>query len=107
MVPRRGVFSASARLGTFIDGKPKRSSTCISPLAMKHLLFRAYTITATTQKDGALWRSHVVISWESGQHKKDLQDEKCFKTRREAEQHAFELGKHWVNNHLQVMQRVP
>jgi hypothetical protein len=33
-----------------------------------------------------------------------LHDEVCFPTEMEAEEHAVELAKHWVNNHLQKMQ---
>src|SRR5262245_43172052 len=31
----------------------------------------------------------------------------CFTTETEAEEHGVELGKHWVNNRIQCMQRFP
>jgi hypothetical protein len=37
----------------------------------------------------------------------DLHDEVCFTTETEAEEHGVELGKHWVNNRIQCMQRFP
>jgi len=49
-----------------------------------------------------VWRGHAIINWDKG--KFDLHDEVCFPTEMEAEEHAVELAKHWVNNHLQRMQ---
>ena len=32
-----------------------------------------------------------------------MHDEVCFTTEMEAEEHAVESGKHWVNNRLQIL----
>jgi len=52
-----------------------------------------------------MWRAHVIITWYAG--KFDLHDEACFTTEMEAKEHAIELGRHWVNNRIQSMQRDP
>jgi hypothetical protein len=44
---------------------------------------------------------------QSDKGKFDLHDEVCFPTEMEAEEHAVELGKHWVNNRIQSTQRLP
>ncbi|HVH90810.1 MAG TPA: hypothetical protein VM783_05410 [Candidatus Acidoferrum sp.] len=49
-----------------------------------------------------MWRSHVIITWYAG--KFEVHDEVTFTTETEAEQHAIQLGKDWVNNRLQSMQ---
>ena len=45
----------------------------------------------------------MTITWYAG--KFDLYDEAYFTTEMEAEKHTVELGKHWVNNRIQSMQR--
>jgi hypothetical protein len=74
---------------------------------VKQILHHGYTVTGTAKKEGRVWRSHVRISWERGRRKIDLNDENCYATRSEAEKYALVLGKHWVNNRIQAMQRVP
>jgi hypothetical protein len=44
----------------------------------------------------------VIITWYAG--KFDLHDEAYFTTAIEAEEHAVELGKHWVNNRIETLQ---
>jgi hypothetical protein len=72
---------------------------------MKHVSYLGYVITVTVKNEKGTWRSHVIITWYAG--KFDLHDEVCFTTEMEAEEHAVELGKHWVNNRIQSMQRDP
>ncbi len=72
---------------------------------MKHVSYLGYVITVTANDEKKMWRSHVIITWYAG--KFDLHDEVCFTTEVEAEEHGVELGKHWVNNHIQSMQRLP
>jgi hypothetical protein len=72
---------------------------------MKHVSYLGYVITVTANNKQGTWRSHVIITWYAG--KFDLYDEVCFTTETGAEEHAIELGKHWVNNRLQSMQRDP
>jgi hypothetical protein len=69
---------------------------------MKHVSYRGYGITATAKKENPTWRSYVIITWYAG--KSEIYDDITFSTESEAEQRALELGKHWVNNHLQSMQ---
>jgi len=69
---------------------------------MKHVIHHGYVITVTTNNEKGVWRGHAIITWDEG--KSDLHDKVCFPTEMEAEEHAAELGKHWVNNHLQRMQ---
>ena len=71
-------------------------------LKMKHVSYNGYVITVTANNEKGTWRSHVIITWYEG--KFDLHDEVCFTTESKAEEHAIELGKHWVNNRLQRMQ---
>jgi hypothetical protein len=70
---------------------------------MTHVSYRDYVITGATTNENGTWRSHVTITWYAG--KFDLHDEVCFTTEMEAQEHAIELGKHWVNNRFQSMQR--
>jgi hypothetical protein len=72
---------------------------------MKQVSYLGYVITATANNEKSMWQSHVIISWHAG--KFSLHDEVCFTTEMEAEEHAGELGKHWVNNRLESMQRDP
>jgi hypothetical protein len=75
---------------------------------MKQIVHHGYTVTATAKKQGRVWRPHARVSWERGRRKLELLDDKnCYRTRTEAEQYALILGKHWVNNRVQAMQRVP
>jgi hypothetical protein len=69
---------------------------------MKHVSYKDYVITIATTNENGTWRSHVTITWYAGEFA--LHDEVCFATEMEAEEHAIELGKHWVNNRLQRMQ---
>jgi hypothetical protein len=69
---------------------------------MKHLIHHGYLVTITANNEKGVWRGYAIINWDKG--KFDLQDEVCFPTEMEAEEHAVELAKHWVNNHLQKMQ---
>ena len=71
---------------------------------MKHVSYLDYVITGTTNNEKNTWRSHVTVSWYAG--KFDLHDEASFTTETEAEEHAIQLGKHWVNNRLQSMQPI-
>ena len=66
---------------------------------MKHVSYLDYVITGTANNEKSTWRSHVIITWYAG--KFDLHDEASFTTETEAEEHAIQLGKHWVNNRLQ------
>ena len=68
---------------------------------MIHVSYKDYVITVTANNENGTWRSHVIISWYAG--KFGSHDEVCFTTKIEAEEHAIELGKHWVNNRLQSM----
>jgi hypothetical protein len=68
---------------------------------MKQVSYRGYVITATAKKESS-WRSHAVITWYAG--KFEIYGDVTFTTEREAKEHAIELGKHWVNNHLQSLQ---
>jgi hypothetical protein len=68
---------------------------------MKHVIHHGYAITVTANNEKRVWRGHAIITWE--ERKFDLHDPVCFPTEIEAEEHAVELGKHWVNNHLQGM----
>jgi len=70
-------------------------------LKMKHVSYNGYVITVTANNEKGTWRSHVIITWYAG--KFDLRDDVCFTTEMEAEEHAVELGKHWVNNRLQIL----
>ena len=72
---------------------------------MKHVSYLGYVITVTAKSENGTWRSHVIITCYAG--KFDLHDEASFTTEMKAEEHAIELGKHWVNNRLQSMQRDP
>jgi hypothetical protein len=72
---------------------------------MKQVSYKNYIIRVANAKDNRRWRSHVTISWYAG--KFDLHDEVYFPTEIEAEEHGVELGKHWVNNRIQYMQRLP
>jgi hypothetical protein len=69
---------------------------------MKQISYVGYVITVTAKSEKSTWRSHVIITWYGG--KVEIYDEVTFTTEREAEDHAIELGKHWVNNRLQSMQ---
>ena len=66
---------------------------------MKHVSYLDYVITGTANNEKSTWRSHVIVSWYAG--KFDLHDEASFITEMEAEEHAIQLGKHWVNDRLQ------
>ena len=70
---------------------------------MKHVSYLSYVITVTANHEKGMWRAHVIITWYAG--KFDLHDEACFTTEMEAKEHAIELGRHWVNNRIQSMQR--
>ena len=72
---------------------------------MKCLSYKDYVIMVANSKENKTWRSHVTVTWHAG--KFDLDDESCFTTEIAAEEHGVELGKHWVNNHVQSMQRLP
>jgi hypothetical protein len=72
---------------------------------MKHLIHHGYLITIAANNEKGVWRGHAIINWDKG--KFDLHDEVCFPTEMEAEEHAVELVKHWVNNRIQSMQRLP
>ena len=72
---------------------------------MKSLSYKDYVIMVANTKENKTWRSHVTVTWYAG--KFDLHDEFCFTTEMEAEEHGVELGKHWVNNRIQRMQRLP
>jgi hypothetical protein len=69
---------------------------------MKQISYVGYVITVTAKSEKGTWRSHVIITWYAG--KFGIYDEVTFPTERDAEEHAIELGKHWVNNRLQSMQ---
>ena len=66
---------------------------------MKHVSYLGYVITVTAHNEKGMWRSHVIVTWYAG--KFDHHDDDCFTTEMEAEEHAIELGKHWVNNRIQ------
>ena len=70
-------------------------------LKMKHVSYNGYVITVTANNEKNTWQSHVIVTWYAG--KFDLHDEVCFTTEMEAEEHAVESGKHWVNNRLQIL----
>jgi hypothetical protein len=69
---------------------------------MRHLIHYGHLITIAPHNENEVWRAHAIIDWDKG--KFDLHDEVCFSTEIEAEEHAVELAKHWVNNHRQKMQ---
>ena len=79
------------------------SACCVLLLKMKHVSYKDFVITVATINENGTWRSHVTITWYAG--KFDLYDEAYFTTEMEAEEHAVELGKHWVNNRIKSMQR--
>jgi hypothetical protein len=66
---------------------------------MKHVSYLGYVITGTAKNEKSIWQSHVIVTWYAG--KFDLHDESSFTTETEAEEHAIQLGKHWVNDRLQ------
>ena len=68
---------------------------------MKQISYVGYVITVTAKSEKSTWRSRATITWYAG--KFEIYDDLTFITEREAEEHAIELGKHWVNNHLQSM----
>jgi hypothetical protein len=68
---------------------------------MKQVSYLGYVITATAKNESS-WRSHAIITWYAG--KFEIYDDVTFTTEREAEEHAIELGKNWVNNRLQSLQ---
>ena len=70
---------------------------------MKSVTYKDYVVTVTTTNQNGTWRSHVTVTWYAGKYV--LHDEVCFTTDMEAQEHAIELGKHWVNNRLQSMQK--
>ena len=72
---------------------------------MKHVSYLGYVITVTAKNENGTWRSHVTITWYAG--KFGLYDDVRFTTEMEAQEHAIELGKHWVNNRIQSMQGDP
>jgi hypothetical protein len=74
---------------------------------MKRIMHHGYTVKATARSEGAMWRSHACISLARGPRIVELQDEERFTTEAEAEDHALAVGKHWVNNRLQRMQKGP
>ena len=80
------------------------SACCVFLLKMKHVSYKDYVITVANANENRTWRSHVTITCYAGTF--DLHDEVCFTTEVEAEEHGVELGKHWVNNHIQSMQRL-
>jgi hypothetical protein len=69
---------------------------------MKHVSYLGYVITVTAKSENGTWRSHVIVTWYAGKYV--LLDEVCFTTDMEAQEHAIELGKHWVNNRIQTLQ---
>ena len=69
---------------------------------MKSVIHHGYVITVTANNEKGVWRGHEIINWDEG--KFDIYDEVCFTIEIDAEGHAVELGKHWVNNLLQRMQ---
>ncbi|HXV84782.1 MAG TPA: hypothetical protein VEG60_33460 [Candidatus Binatia bacterium] len=69
---------------------------------MKHIVYHGYVITVTANNDKSFWRARAIIIWDKG--KFELHGEVGFPTEMEAEENGLELGKHWVNNHLQSMQ---
>jgi hypothetical protein len=69
---------------------------------MKHFSYLGYVITVTAKNENGTWGSHVIIIWYAG--KFDLHNQAYFMTEIEAEEHAVELGKHWVNNRIQTLQ---
>ena len=69
---------------------------------MKHVSYLSYVVTVTANNKKGMWRSHVIITWYAGKFK--VHDEVTFTTETEAEEHAIQLGKDWVNNRLQSIQ---
>jgi hypothetical protein len=69
---------------------------------MKQVIHHGYVITVTTNSEKGVWRAHAIVRWDKG--KFELDGEAGFPTEREAENHALELGKHWVNNQRQRLQ---
>ena len=69
---------------------------------MKHVSYLNYVITVAANNEKGIRRSHVIITWYAG--KFEVHDEVTFTTETEAEEHAIQLGKHWVNNRLQSIQ---
>ena len=78
----------------------------VSPVfPMKRIVHHGYTVKATARSEGVKWRSTACISLARGPRIVELQDEERFTTEAEAEDHALGLGKQWVNNRLQRMQK--
>jgi hypothetical protein len=69
---------------------------------MKHVSYLGHVITGTANNEKSTWRSHVIVTWYAG--KFDLHDEVSFPTETDAEEHAIQLGKHWVNNRLHLLE---
>jgi hypothetical protein len=69
---------------------------------MKQFIHHGYVITVTANNERGVWRAHAIIRWDKG--KFELHGEVRFPTEMEAENHAVESGKHWVNNQLQRLQ---
>jgi hypothetical protein len=72
---------------------------------MKQAVHHGYAITITSYNKKGTWRANAIITWDEG--KFEIYDEVRFTTQSKAEEHAIELGKHWVNNRLQRMQGSP
>jgi hypothetical protein len=63
---------------------------------MKHVSYLSYVVTVTANNEKGMWRSLV-------RRKFKVHDEVTFTTETEAEEHAIQLGKDWVNNRLQIL----
>jgi hypothetical protein len=74
---------------------------------MKKILHYGYTVIGTARATGGSWRPHAHVVWGEQQRKVKLKAEDSFTTKREAEENALRLGKHWVNNYLQSRQPLP
>jgi len=95
-------FAISSRISSKTSKAPLVALSLLRfLLKMKHVSYNGYVITVTANNEKGTWRSHVIITWYAG--KFDLHDEVCFTTEMEAEEHAVESGKHWVNNRLQIL----
>ena len=72
---------------------------------MNRVVHHGYEITVAATNERGVWRAQAIIIWDK--EKIELDDEARFPSQLEAENHAVESGKHWVNNRIQSIQRDP
>ena len=74
---------------------------------MKKILHYGFTVIGTARAASGSWRPQAHVIWGEQPQKVKLKAEDRFTIKSQAEETAVRLGKHWVNNYLQSMQRLP